>query len=348
MLSLHLSSPCCTRSTLSDLAPFDFSGPASPSSRETPRTTRCVTLTAQAPTFAAMPTSKYSAMNGILFALGILPAFVNGYDCSSMSKSGACSHSDSLTDYSVCMVKTFSISAFMQCASQNGGLDYAATRNGEGGIEHISALNVLTYAVTTPNGLTTPACGNVPLAVNIPKAAREHGSESFAKYLCRQYHPLNGGLCCLRKCLLLPTAPEEHSIEAFCAGKVQDLMKAPTLPNTCGADLPHTCGDGLNDDGSGDVEPAAAASSSDLSSPTEQATSSSSGPKQSSSSSTRSTTSSTASSATSLSATRTSTSPPVQVTPSTGAVYSWWETGSARLNRLGLTVLLILAVMTLW
>ena len=274
--------------------------------------------------------SKYSAMDRILFALTILPALVNGYDCTSMSNSDSCSDSSSLTGYSSCMVNKYSISAFIQCASQNGAPDFTATTDDNGGTKSISALDVLTHAVTTSNGLPAPGCGSCPLATNIPKAAGEHGSENFAKFLCNQYHPLDAGLCCLRNCLLVsPAAPKEHSIKAFCSDNRQDLMNEPTLPDSCGADP-------------SDVAPAAAASQSDASSTTEDAISPSSGPMQSSSSSAISTTSPIANGA--IPPSGTNTSPTPLATQKTGAASRRWGVGFARLNRLGFKLLPILTI----
>jgi len=277
-----------------------------------------------------MMKSKYIAMDGILLAFSILPALVNGYDCKSIGSQSECSKSNGLNDYSTCMVGTYSISALIQCANQNNAPIFTANTDSTDGTKDISAAEVLTYALQTDLGVPYPGC-TVPLTTNIPKAAHEHGSVNFGKYLCNQYHPLDSGLCGLRLCLLnFINAPEEHSIEAFCSGDMQDLMKAPTLPDTCGGDPSH------------DVGPSAAASSSDASSSTDNAISTSSGTTQPSSPSTVPTTSPTASSATPPSSTTTSPTP--QATQSTGAASRGWGTGFAHLIRLGLIVIPLLAV----
>ena len=148
-----------------------------------------------------MTYSKHSASAGIFLALSILPALVNGYDCNSISSSDSCSDESSLIGYSQCMLKRYSISAFIQCASQSDAADFSATTNDDGGIKHISATDVLTNGLD-PNGRPLAGCADVPLAGNILKTANNHGSVNFARYLCDQYHPLNWGLCRLRNCLV--------------------------------------------------------------------------------------------------------------------------------------------------
>ena len=148
-----------------------------------------------------MTYSKYSALDGILVALSILPALVNGYDCSSISSKDSCSDENSVIGYSQCMLRTYSISAFIQCASQSDAADFSATTDDDGGTKDISATDVLTNALD-PNGIPLPGCGDVPLAANILKTANNHGSANFARYLCDHYQPLNRGLCRLRNCLV--------------------------------------------------------------------------------------------------------------------------------------------------
>ena len=148
-----------------------------------------------------MTYSKYLALDGILVALSILPALVNGFDCSSISSGDSCSDESRVIGYSQCMLRTYSISAFIQCASQSDAADFSATTDDDGGMKDISATDVLTNGLD-PNGIPLPGCGNVPLARNIVRTANEHGSANFARYLCDQYHPLNAGLCRLRNCLV--------------------------------------------------------------------------------------------------------------------------------------------------
>lgn len=277
-----------------------------------------------------MTKSLHLAMDGILLAFSILPVLVNGYDCSSISSKSACSSRNGLNDYSQCMLTTYSISVFIQCASQRNPPKFTANTDSAGGTQDISAADVLYYGLTTNARLPLPGC-DVPLATNLPKATREHGSVNFGEYLCSQYQPLNSGLCGLRYCLLaLPAAPEEHSIESYCAGDVQDLTKARTLPDTCGGD-PNS------------AAPSAAASSSAAAASSSQTTTrrSTSSPK-SSSSSIVSTTSLITSSATTPS--RTTASPTPQAPQPTGAASRRWGTGFVHLNRLSLAVLPIIAV----
>lgn len=144
---------------------------------------------------------KYSTLEGILVALSIPSALVNGYDCSSISGRDSCSDESSVIGYSQCKLQTYSISAFIQCASQSDAADFSATTDDDGGSKDISATDVLTNGLT-PNGIPLAGCGDVPLAGNILRTANNHGSVNFARYLCDQYHPLNTGLCRLRNCLV--------------------------------------------------------------------------------------------------------------------------------------------------
>ena len=271
-------------------------------------------------------------MDDILFALSILPVLVNGYDC--RLSNGVCSQegSSSLNGYSSCMVRQWSVSAFIQCASQKDAPTFTA-KDDDGGTTDISPIDVLT------NALLAPACSNCTLAHNLQKTADEHGSEDFATYLCNQFHPINAGVCCLRECLIV--MPVEHSIKAFCAGNKRDLMNAPTLPESCGGD-PSDDSNGESSNNSSDDDSSAAASSSDGSSSTEETISPSSDPTKSPPSSTFPTTSPIANNATPTSGM--STSPASQAKPSTGAASRRWVASFDRLNSLGLTVLPILAV----
>lgn len=117
---------------------------------------------------------------------------------------------------------------------------FATTTGGES--DTLTPLQVLT------NALDTPACSACPLAGNIMRAAREHGAvRTFVGYLCQELHPVDAGICCLRQCL--NGVPQEHSIQAFCDGKVGDLMDAPLVPTNCVSNAEG--GGATTDDGAG-------------------------------------------------------------------------------------------------
>lgn len=64
-------------------------------------------------TYLRHDAARYSAMFGIVFALNILPALVNGHGC--RLSNNECSHGDtsSLLDNFRCMVSQWSVSAFI-------------------------------------------------------------------------------------------------------------------------------------------------------------------------------------------------------------------------------------------
>ncbi|KAL9598526.1 MAG: hypothetical protein Q9219_004428 [cf. Caloplaca sp. 3 TL-2023] len=130
-----------------------------------------------------------------------------------------------MVNYPQCLVRKDSVSAFIQCADLQGpdAPEFTLTEDGD-------ANTVRTLELLTTTLADTPSCGNCPLAANIRKASDEHGLGSFAKSLC-QLHPVDAGICCLRECL--GGLPQEHSIEAFCSGSVNDLMNAPLVPLNC-------------------------------------------------------------------------------------------------------------------
>jgi len=81
-----------------------------------------------------MPKSAYSAMGGILFALTVLPALVNSFDREKFVNppppgGNTCALGaigDGLVGYSDCMVSTYGVSPFIQCAGQKGLPDFSA------------------------------------------------------------------------------------------------------------------------------------------------------------------------------------------------------------------------------
>ena len=272
----------------------------------------------------------------MLFALDLLLGLVNGYDCGDLVNN-ECNEGDSssLSIYASCMVQQYSVFAFIQCASQNNGPDFSA-EDFDGGANDISPIDVLIkgLSLAESNGIVAPAC-ECPLAEKILEAANEHGAQNSAKYLCDQYDSRDAGLYCLRASNM--SKQREHSIQAFGSGKYQDLMNAPTLPDSCSSDSSGGTSVGSDDE---DTPPAAASSSDDSSSP-EEATTSSATPAQTASSSTTPTTSPTANNATPTSSTTTSPTP--QAT-SKGAASGRQVTYFDLMNRLGLTLLPILAI----
>ena len=194
-----------------------------------------------------MPNPSFSISQSLIFALHMLLALAADYDCNLSNNECSQGGESDQNGYSVCMVRQYSVSAFIQCASQEETPDFTAVDDDEATTD-ISALEILT------NAASAPACGDCPLAQNIQKAANEHGSETFSTYLCDTYHPVNSGLCCLRNCLL--SFPREHSINAVCSGKNSNLMNAPEQPESCGGDP----NDGSSGAQSGDASAVASSS----------------------------------------------------------------------------------------
>ena len=307
-------------------------------------------------------------MKTILLALSILPSLIASYHCSARNLPNRdCDLSDtgSLGQYSGCMVRQYSFSAFIQCANQVNVADFTAT----GGDSSKSAspleilLDALFQADAVADPIINPAVADCQLARNIQKAANEHGDRPFATYLCNQYHPLDAGLRCLQIGLMV-RAPE-HSIETFCkgiSGRNKDLMDAPELQDASD----DTSGDGLGGGGlgggglggtaaasssglgggglgGGGLGVTAAASSSEASTPVETDTSS----PDSTSSSAPSTVPQSAVPTTSPVTTPTSgtsTSPAVAATPTTGSASNERITPWTAFGVLGVAALLILSV----
>lgn len=281
-----------------------------------------------------MPPKKYSALSSIIFALGLLPTVVNSYDCSQLVNQKRCdpSYQGSLDDYPECLVSQFGASAFIQCASQNGAPKFADT-DSDGDPTTVKPLDVLLGA------LRAPACDECPLAQNIMSLAMNTAPSpnfvDFGAKLCDQIHPIDAGMCCLKKSCLGGTP--EHSIKAFCAGDVDDLMKAPLLPNSCVSNGAKS-GDGSDDSDSSGEDTSTAGSSSGHEVSMSKTLSPSSGPTKVS---TSATTSPIANDAVATSAT--STSPTPQATPNTGAVSGPQVTLVDLLKRLSVAIFPILA-----
>ncbi|KAL9044756.1 MAG: hypothetical protein Q9214_002126 [Letrouitia sp. 1 TL-2023] len=175
-----------------------------------------------------MPIPIHSTISSILFTLSLLTTVVVSYDCSQLATyNQRCPTSNgSMVDYPTCLVRKFSFSAFIQCANVKGPDAPRFRKLKDGEYEHIGVLEVLFNAVNL-----WPCC-RCPLAGNIQRAAREHGLGDFRIYLCDQIHPVDAGMCCLRRCL--EGIPQEHSIEAFCNGQRGDLMQTqPLVPVDC-------------------------------------------------------------------------------------------------------------------
>ncbi|KAL9046026.1 MAG: hypothetical protein Q9214_001041 [Letrouitia sp. 1 TL-2023] len=129
--------------------------------------------------------------------------------------------------YPSCAVQKFSASAFIQCADAKGpdAPQFTLTLAGED--QTVGPLRLLSHV------LSNSECKYCPLADKIQRA---YGQANFRKVLC-DLDPGDAGICCLRGCInnfkAPASAPQEHSIEAFCNGKVDDLMNAPLLPANC-------------------------------------------------------------------------------------------------------------------
>jgi hypothetical protein len=277
-----------------------------------------------------MLVSKHSVLCGALSAFSLLPALVDSFDCSKLINDNKCpaNYQGSLTNYPECLVSQWGVSAFIQCATQKNAPQFPAGDHGNGDTTTISALEVLTNAI---NG---PACDNRPIKGYIEMAAQHYGGDvgNFARYLCDQYHPLNAGMCFLRRCL---NGPAEHSIEALCAasaGNMPDLMDLPTLPKNCdqtssGATSDKAAPASETTDSSSDLTQLSTISDVSATSPTSSAIS---------------TTSPTASTAPSVTAT--SSSPTPRATSNTAAILGQQSTYLDFLKRLGGAVFLILAI----
>ena len=176
-----------------------------------------------------MPRTKCSVSSSIL-ALSLLPALANSYDCNKLVNAKKCdpSYQGSLSDYPECLVSQFGVSAFIQCASQESAPEFTDTGS-DGDPETVSPLEVLTTAISR-----NPACDACPLANNIQNVVMNTSPspdfQSFGPRLCTQIKPVDSGMCCLKKCM---SDSPEHSIEAYCAGKVDDLTQAQELPDSC-------------------------------------------------------------------------------------------------------------------
>lgn len=176
-----------------------------------------------------MPPTKYSFLSSISFAFGLLPTLVNSYDCSQLTQQKKCgpSYKGNRSDFPACLVSQFGVSAFIQCASQESAPEFAGT-DGHGELTSDPALEVLTTALSNNR-----ACDACPLANKIRTVnmgtSPSPDFQSFGPRLCAQV-PADQGMCCLKQCL---GGSPERSIQAYCAGNVNDLMQAQPLPESC-------------------------------------------------------------------------------------------------------------------
>lgn len=283
-----------------------------------------------------MSVAKLWAASGTLVALCLLPRLVESYDCSQLSTMDRLCPQNGpgpTPTYPICQVKKLSVSAFIQCADDVKGPDAPQFQISDDDGD-VGPLELLTKA------LDTPRCDACPLAGRLMQAANDYNKlGDFGNYLCNTLHPVDAGMCCLRKCL--NGVLQEHSIEAFCNGNRGDLTMAPLVPNNCKPNGNVDSGSGGNGD-SGDSDSggddddssstaAAAASSTDESENTTPSTISS----------IMSTTSTAANDATTPSTTSTPTIP--QTTPSSGADLGRLAIYGDRMKRLGIAVIPILA-----
>lgn len=274
-----------------------------------------------------MPTTEYAALSKITFAFGILPMLVNSYDCSQLADQTRC---DGFGEggYPECLVSIFGASAFIQCASQEDdfkGPDAVL-------IGKLPPLNVLNDAVSKP------ACSKCLLAQKIQEIYRDTNGPDFQNFgadLCDKT-PSDKGMCCLKDCL---GGSPEHSIQALCEGRVNDLMHAAVL-QTCDSNAEQ------NDDGSGVSDSVDGGYSSIVafSSRPESSTPETRSPTPDPTPvSTVATTSLAVNVPGAASATSTSSSP--QVTPDSGAVSGRLMTIASLLKQAGVAVLPILAAL---
>ena len=285
-----------------------------------------------------MSTSKHSVVSNILFALSALPALVDSYDCSQLTEQKNCDPNYKGTlSYPDCLVRQFGVSAFIQCASQESAPEFAATGS-DGDPSTIPALEVLTTALSNSNG-----CDACPLADNILKVDHDTSPspdfQSFGPRLCTQINPVDQGMCCLKKCL---GDTPERSIQAYCAGDVQDLMQADPLPESCTSN--RESGDSSSsggDSGSSGGEDSSGAESSD-GLPVATPGTLSGTPQPTTQVATTATTSPAVNDAAATSAT--STSPAPQATPNTGAALERQGTLVDLLKRLGIVAVLPILV----
>ena len=206
---------------------------------------------------------QHAISYGALPVLSLLPTFVHSFDCSKLTNDNKCpaNYPGSLTNYPECLVSQWGVSAFIQCATQQNAPQFAAGDLGDDDTTTVSALQVLTSA------LNRPECDGRPIKGFIEMSAQHYGGNNvanFARYLCNTYHPLNAGMCYLRRCI---NGPPEHSIEALCAStanNLPDLMTLPTLPKNCD----ETSSGSTSNGDSGSAAPSAAASSNYDSNPT--------------------------------------------------------------------------------
>lgn len=174
-----------------------------------------------------MPFLSSPKLSSIFLIISLLPAVIS-YDCSQLSTSDTtCPSVPSPLHYPLCAVNKFSVSAFIQCANAQGRDAPQFTLSVAGNVKQVGPAELLSSA------LGTWRCTGCPLAEKIQSVWQ---LSNFRKNLC-DYNPVDAGICCLRQCInrfQAPlSAPQEHSIEAFCGGKVDDLMNAPLLPVNC-------------------------------------------------------------------------------------------------------------------
>ncbi|KAI4087377.1 MAG: hypothetical protein LQ339_008911 [Xanthoria mediterranea] len=300
-----------------------------------------------------MMRARYSAtLSSIILAISVLPTLIEGYDCRNLevyANRDKCPTFQGSTVpgpmvlYPMCLVSELSVSAFIQCADVRGpdAPTFGTTRGGDA--KQVTVLELLKEAVVIP------ACSNCRLAKNIQDAANRHGpNPNFAEYLCDQFHPVNAEMCCLKECL--HGIQPEHSIEAFCSRRFQDLTTAPLIQN-CPSNavaVSPTDDESISSDGvSGSDDPSATRSSTDDEDPSSDDDPSSSAVAESSidkPSSARSFTVPTTSPTAAIGTTSpSSSSPETEGTPNAGADSGRLAIHTDRVKRLAFVVLPIIA-----
>ncbi|CAO1601803.1 hypothetical protein XANCAGTX0491_005439 [Xanthoria calcicola] len=298
-----------------------------------------------------MMRARYSAtLSSIILAISVLPTLIEGYDCRNLevyANRDKCPTFQGSTVpgpmvlYPMCLVSELSVSAFIQCADVTGpdAPTFGTTRGGDA--KQVTVLELLKEAVVIP------ACSNCRLAKYIQDAVDRHGpNPNFAEYLCDQFRPVDAGMCCLKECLR--GIQPEHSIEAFCSRRFQDLTTAPLIqncPSNAVAVSPTDDESGSSDGVSGSDDPSATTSSTDDEDPSSDDDPSSSAVAESSIHKTTSSTRSSTIPTTSAPATTSPSapSPSTSETPNVGANSGRGVRYTDRVKRLAFAVLPIVA-----
>ena len=187
-----------------------------------------------------------------LTTLSVVPTLVNGFDCvfynngpnnpgpnpGSCGRSSSSFDSDSaaLSAYAICMVKLYSYSAFIQCATKGpepkgpSGPHAPGDPGLYGPTGLVSAHKILTEALQS-----TFACKTCSLSKAIQQWPVSN-TDNLADFLCSQFNSpfvdadnAQDGMCCLDQCLNAYKKAPEHSLRGYCFNNRNDLMNAKTI-----------------------------------------------------------------------------------------------------------------------